>query len=339
MFTADVDSPCCGHRSTELQAISKGGPRKGIFFCGHCGPIPLLAEDTMKPIWLFESDIFDEGNPEQMAVIASKLGMAVKFVGHRPMDGGMLDRETRHVYPYDKVEKLCPPQSCVVAYGSIQLISNLVKSAPWYPTAWMDLAALKCSSYYAHWGHWCLQREYAMMPWADVARVKDHLYDSLGSDGCLFFRPDANTKTFNGQVVHRDEFQKWFDREEYCYSPAPESMVIVAKPWALSAEWRVVMVDRKPITASLYKRNGRTLLKDQMEEGAPDEVIKLAETLGAHPWQPQRAYVLDVCLSGDEYRLLEIGDCNAAGLYKCDLEKVVTSLSALAEKEWEEVYG
>lgn len=287
--------------------------------------------------WLLERDTFNEGNPERMIDIIKSRGIAVKVVGYIPFGGGVQDKETTKVHSYDKISDLFSPHDCVVAYGSINLIRGLLRGTPWTPTAWMNLKDMTCQSYYAHWGHFCLQREYAMVPWADLPRVKDKLYQTYQEDDCVFFRPNDNTKVFTGKVVPREEFKRWYDQEEYCYSPAPESLAVVARPQKLDAEWRIVICDGKIVTGSLYKTNGRTMTYEEMEPGAPKEALDLAETIARLEWKPGPAFVLDVCLSVGEYKVLEIGSLNSAGLYKCDLEKVVDAMSALAIKEWKEI--
>lgn len=291
----------------------------------------------MKLHWLIEKDTFNEGNPERLIEIIESRGMGVKVVGYVPFEGGLQDRATRKVYSYDKLSQLFPNDDCVVAYGSINLCRRLLSETPWAPTAWMNLKNLSCQSYYAYWGQFCLQREYVMLPWADLPRVKNRL-GRLSEDNCLFIRPNDNNKVFSGKVVHEDEFDKWYKQEDDCYAPPPDSLAVVARPIRLDAEWRVVIVDGKVITASLYRKNGIFTAREDMEQGAPSEVMELASILALQEWQPDKAYVADICLTSGEYRLVEIGSPNAAGLYKCDLEKFVESMSAQAAKDWRELH-
>lgn len=280
--------------------------------------------------WIIEKDVFQEGNPEKMIAIAESKGMAVKVVGYTPF-GGELRDAGRRVYSHDS--DLFPTDACVVAYGSINLVRRLLNERPWTPTAWMNLENLKCQSYYAHWGYCLLNRRYAMVPWAELPRVIDGLYSSLSEDGCLFLRPNDNTKVFSGTVVHVDDFEKWYERERDCYSPPPESLAVVARPQKIEAEWRIIVADGKVITSSMYKEAG----KQKVEPGAPAGAIELADMLALHSWRPEKMHVIDVCLCPDGYRLLEIGSINSAGLYACDIEMVVDFMSFLAQSEHEEV--
>lgn len=287
----------------------------------------------MKVHWIIEKDVFEEGNPERLLEIVERKGMEAKVLGYVPFGGGVY--ETRKVHRLIVEEdSLFPKDACVVAYGSINLVRRLLAKAPWTPTAWMDLPALRCNSYYAHWGHWCLQQRYYMLPWGEVDRRGRRLYDELGAD-TLFFRPNENTKVFSGKLVAEEDFRRWFDQEEYCYSPGRHQLVVIAEPKKIEAEWRFVISEGKVITASRYKQDG-VHSEETMEEGAPEGAMSLAEDLARDDWQPQPIYCADVCLSEGRYRLLEIGDVACAGLYRCDLEKYVDAVSSLALKAWKE---
>ena len=90
------------------------------------------------------------------------------------------------------------------------------------------------------------------------------------------------------------------------------------------------------LTGSQYKTNGESL------PVFPDEASKLAEEIANScesgcPFNPHSMYIMDICkLENKEYRLMEIGSVNCAGLYSCDLRKFVEKMSELGLKEWKE---
>jgi len=270
-----------------------------------------------KPIiWLFEKDVFDEGNPEDMARIATGMGDEVHWVGYVPFGGDL------RLPPLGK-------DDCVLAYGTINLARRLLSTSPCSPVAWFDENSLRCSTYLSHWGRHSVQ-EYVLVTWAELRRQGDMLYDALAEDGCLFFRPDNNLKTFPGKLVPREEFVHWHEMESDCHSPEACSLVMVSRPVNIAEEWRFVVRRGEVISGSFYKQQGRICLNPAWDERARI----LALEISREPWQPAPIYVLDVCQtrSGD-FRLLEIGCVNTAGLYSCDLEKVVSAMRKQAIDE------
>jgi glutathione synthase/RimK-type ligase-like ATP-grasp enzyme len=57
-------------------------------------------------------------------------------------------------------------------------------------------------------------------------------------------------------------------------------------------------------------------------------VKDFAESIPMYPGLPA-VYALDICQSGDDLYVLEVGNANLAGLYECDAVKV---LGAIAEE-------
>ena len=284
----------------------------------------------MKPKWIFEKDTFDEGNPEKMMEIVDGLGCDLVKVDYVPF-GGM------------KRPGCFSDDDCVIAYGSINLIRALMKETLWIPTAWFNPGNLRCSCYYAHWGDMLFQREYIMLPWAELPRHKRRLYDTLSCEHCcmdeVFFRPDSNLKPFSGKKVSKEDFDHWYAQEQDCYSPDPESMVVAAAVQDIGREWRFVVCEGKVIAGSLYKDEGNS----RCEPACPGTASwQKAQEAASHQWQPDDMYVVDVAETRgrpalEHLKVLEIGSFNCAGLYACPLEPCVQAATELAERQWREL--
>ncbi len=287
--------------------------------------------------WLLEKDVFHDGTHEKMIDILKAKGIEHKIIGVMPFvrdsfvsvgPDGHSRVIHRHNMPFEDSD-------CVVVYGSINLCGRLMQDTRWAPTAWFNLENMRCASYYAHWGEFMLQSEYAMMPFADFRRKKDFLYSALGADDCIFVRPDGNLKLFSGTVVKKEKFDQWFSMTDDCYCPNPDDIVVVARPRGIANEWRLVVRKGEVVTGSLYKTDGKLNPSPEVSRGALD----LANVILKHAWQPEPIFVMDICeTTAGEFRLLEIGEVNCAGLYACDLEKVVDAMSAQAEGDWKEVH-
>ena len=190
----------------------------------------------------------------------------------------------------------------VFVYGSMNLMRSLLRERRWPLLAWYDFAKLRCQSYYAHWGRYLLQQEYAFLPLAEIQRRKDWLFNTFGHDGRVFIRPDDNAKSFGGGVVEAGGFDQWWKLANF-YRPGPDCMAVIARPQTLRAEWRVVIGGRQLVTASQYRRDGI----EEVLAGCPSHVSAFAQIVAnTGEFDPHPVYVMDVCET-DEDRLVEIG--------------------------------
>lgn len=295
--------------------------------------------------WMIEKDIFREDVPDRLAEFAVAKGMETLRVQRIPFSDN-INVVGKNNKPSQVLLSSNMPwkDECVVVYGSLNICKQLMNPKRWVPTAWFDLERFRCVSYYAHWGKYLLNDALMMMPWGELRRQSHAVYDKFKKSRqtrdlvSIFIKPDSNDKIFSGKIVHWDDFEKWAKQEEDCYEVPPEALVLVSEALPpLDAEWRFVICDRKVVTGTIYKIAGETSpLPLSEDRPAP---IALAEEMAAHPWQPASVYVLDICATqmdpaGGSYKVLECGPFNGAGLYKCDLDKVVDAVSAQALKEW-----
>jgi hypothetical protein len=96
----------------------------------------------------------------------------------------------------------------------------------------------------------------------------------------------------------------------------------VSEPYNIQCEWRLWIVNKKVITASKYREYFRL----KKEEGCPKEVIEFAEERCLE-YTPHNVFVMDICLSGDEYYIMECGCMNGAGFYRANIENIVKSVT------------
>lgn len=289
----------------------------------------------MKPKWILEKDVFAGGYPEAMYRRAIDQGLEAVMVGYLPFGSRELVLENPGEEPRRVGLDLFGEDDCVVAYGSINLVNMLYRSRPWTPTAWFNLENLSCRNYYPRWEKYLLQREYAFVPFGALPSMSEFLYRAIGEGDCLFVRPDGNTKSFSGRVVAREDFGKWYDTEVGFSEPEPGSMAVVARPVNLDGEWRFVVGDGRVVSSSSYGISGNLDHQAPVPAGA----TLLASTVARDPWQPDAIYVVDVCRTVlGEFRVVEIGSVNCAGLYGCDVGKVMDAMTGTALRQWKEIF-
>ncbi|MFO0924893.1 MAG: ATP-grasp domain-containing protein [Pirellulales bacterium] len=185
-----------------------------------------------------------------------------------------------------------------------------------------------CSYYYAHLGKYLLNRDYIMIPFAEIPRCQDFLFQSLGRSDRLFVRPDSPLKLFTGMTISRSTFERDIQFMGF-YDFPREALVVVSSPKTIVAEWRYVIADRRVVAGSQYM-DGSTLIARSTEDS---RALAFAQSVLESGFEPDPVWVLDVCKTDDgQYHLLEIGGFSFAGLYACDKEAIVGEVSKVAAR-------
>lgn len=139
-----------------------------------------------------------------------------------------------------------------------------------------------------------------------------------------FVRPIKDSKTFAGEVFTPDNWDNF--QEFYRYTKShldTDEMVMVSSPKKIKYEVRYFVIDGTIIGKSLYVSGGQVRYSDRTPEASDD----FARSCIAN-WTPNRAFVLDTAYvrteSGlFEWRVLELNNFNAAGLYAVDVQKII----------------
>ena len=225
-------------------------------------------------------------------------------------------------------------EECVVFYGSLNLARKLQKTKGWIPGPYCNFKNFQCSTYYSYWGQYLLNDDYIMLPLMDFYRRRESVYRWYGLyDNCIFMRSNSGAKSFNGAIFPKEEL----DSEMQLINtgggkPSDEIIVIISTPKVIEKEWRIVIANRRAISYSQYKKDGKVDIIEGCDSGA----IELANLVAKEEWQPDYVYTLDICKSNDDYYLLECNSFSCAGLYDCSVKRIVKSVSEVALKEWRE---
>jgi hypothetical protein len=217
---------------------------------------------------------------------------------------------------------------CVIAYGTYPFARQIQLHHRWVPGAWCHPENLDCAAYYAYFGKFLLNQNYAIMPGVEAIRQRDWLFSVFGRDDLVFARPTGCHKLFVGRCITRESFAHALAPTRY----DPATQVVIAAPRPIAREWRMVAVGDRVIAASQYAEGGaRAILR-----GAPGEVRDFAIAMLAEMrWRPDPIFMLDVCESDGRLWLVEMNSFSSSWLYQCDLSAVVAEASALASRTWE----
>jgi ATP-grasp domain, R2K clade family 3 len=200
---------------------------------------------------------------------------------------------------------------CIGAYS----MRHIARRHGWQPGVF-DLYAQDFEQQLIHWGQHMLNAN------SIVCRFEDAVF----TDEHMFVRPTNDSKYFAGRIFSRDEFVPW--QKAVCSlgledgtSLTPQTMIQLAKPITIYAEYRFWVVKGKIITSSLYKRGDRVIYSSQVDAIFANYVNeRLAE------WLPLETFVIDVCDTENGIKIVEINTLNASGFYAADVQSLVLAL-------------
>src|SRR5438874_1927522 len=108
----------------------------------------------MRPTWLIEANV--EGLPtEPLQAEVRRQAMSCHVVKWLPLLAAPKDVAGAESLPMD---------ARVIFRGTLTLARHLEATRRWRPGAWCRFRDLACSTYYAHFGPFLLNREYTLLP-------------------------------------------------------------------------------------------------------------------------------------------------------------------------------
>lgn len=157
-----------------------------------------------------------------------------------------------------------------------------------------------------------------------VCTFQELMNSSTENDKLFFIRPNDDSKSFAGEVIRFEEIKEWYNK----LSSVPDNnlslntKIVASEPYNIQTEWRLWIVEKKVVAASKYRESFRL----KKEEGCPAGVISFAERRCIE-YTPHDVFVMDVCLSGDGYYIVECGCMNGAGFYKAKIDSIVKAVT------------
>lgn len=274
----------------------------------------------MKSTWLIEKDLFLDTEPQLIDILKQK-GYPVKVVQYIPFE--------------DDLSRFNSLPKNTIFYGSLNLAIKLKNKFNWIPGVYGDIKKYSCSEYYSYFKPYLLNNDHLYITYADLYNIKDWLFDKYGDS--FFVRPDSILKEFTGQVISKYNFEEAYKLLGFYNDVVKSNLPIyVSSVKDIQKEWRFIVANGEIITGSLYrtKEKEETLYLSCTDEKALDFAKQMTKI-----YNPDKVWVLDVCLSESEYRVLEIGCFSFAGLYGNDLEIIVDKVSKIAEDQYDEYIG
>jgi len=280
----------------------------------------------MNVIWAIEDHVWHDKDLSELKEVISSLSDCDYVIGES------IPFEDKDIFQFLAKEE------CVIFYGSLETAQKIRRTKPWIPGLYYNQTNYFCTSYYPYYGELLVNSNYIMLPYGELLRKKDFLYETLGEDNTIFMRPNAGNKIFTGKTVYYENFEKDLDYFGF-YNVDKSELVVIAKPQQIIDEARFVVANNEIITGSLYRIDKDQInLKLENEDESHKKYINFAnEVLEQVLWRPDNVWVLDVCsLENNELKVMEIGCFSCAGLYDCDKKTIIEKVSEIARNEYRE---
>lgn len=268
--------------------------------------------------WIIQGNLTKEDSLSKLINYIQENKIEHKLVKPIPFSEFIVDINTDvNNHDIDDLPKLSFDNSKqMVTIGSYTL-AKFAKANNWTPGAFIN-ENFEFSKWINGWG-----KDNMLNGLAIESKVKDMVIPKDWYK--VFARPSEDTKSFAGQVFEVDNLTYWFNQLTEYGDPCGlcgETSVIVSPLKEILAEYRFFVVDGKVVTGSLYKIRDQVISSESIDPIAFNFANKMLEL-----WQPDRAFVLDIAITSDGPKIIEVNNINSSGFYKANIGAIVDSIN------------
>lgn len=244
---------------------------------------------------------------------------------------------------YDFDPKGYNENDCVIVQGSIQMTKNIRSRLPkgCFPVAYNSFENYLCSAYYPAFKEFLFNDQHEFTTVQELQARKFDFYAKYGREAMIFIRPDSGEKTFAGQLLDLQDFDRFWNNAVACSATATD-VVIVSTPKNIRGEYRFVCTRHfggRIIAGSTYVYQGQKTLIPSCPPLAEALCCKILDR-GLDVGLPDSVFCIDVAEDNDgHFWLLELTSFSSAGLYATNKKSVVRAVSEIAEFEWTNKYA
>lgn len=231
----------------------------------------------------------------------------------RCLDRFCFEYEVVKVRPFIYTIEFTTDRKDVICFGSITM-GMAAKKYNWIPGSFYnDNHDYEIYSKY--------YKEHLLNYDSQIVKLKD----TFEVDGDSFFaRPCADSKLFKSKVYTKQSWAEFINDLEgnYVSIDHQEDHIQICSPKEIFQEYRCWIVNGKCITISMYKLGSQVVYENHDYN---EEILTFAATM-IEIYQPSIAFVMDICLSANGLKIVEINCLNHAGFYDCNIQKLIEAL-------------
>lgn len=282
----------------------------------------------MKPIWLVEKHMFPEYEKTLINSINRTGSLCYLF-----------DDTDFIKFDFDKdIKNKFTDKDCTIFYGSLQRGRELYSKTNFIPGIFLTIDNYECYKYYGIFGNELLNSHYHMMGLNDLKRWKNYFTVNNNEDK-IFIRPSNGYKTFPGQIINMNNFDKEYETLIKSYGGLDVNQLVVVSPYKkILRESRFAVIDGKVVDGCIYIFEDTKVDKRMIDDEAFIYANIIVQTLPND--YPDMAYTLDIATDENgRYKVLEINSFCCAGLYHMDKDIIVDAINDLCEKLYNDYWG
>jgi hypothetical protein len=230
----------------------------------------------------------------------------------RALDRLDLEYEIVKVLPFIETFDVMTNRTDVFPFGSLKM-ARLSAKLGWYPGSQMN----ENHDYLVY-------RDYYkenLLNW-DSKIIK--LGDDFFSVDPFFARPTKDTKVFTGKVFDMGTWEI-MKNENLDYDMSPifgrDTEIQISTVKRIQKEIRFWIVKGEVVTASQYRLGGFVQYDENVDQDAYDFCKKMVDI-----FQLNEAFVMDLAMVNEEYKIVECGCMNCAGFYSANMQKLLIKL-------------
>ncbi len=253
-------------------------------------------------MWVIEHNVFPTDEEQRLAVALSDFRIPCERLSGA-------DIRTR----------LPVPDRHTVLRGSCWLFQQLQSHAAWRADLWGTERDFDYSHYAKRYADATLNYPFTPVTFHELCWKRDTFLPNSAST--VFIRPETGLKSIDGQLVSRANFDTWVEKCRMLQLRG-SAQLVVAEPRVITAEYRCIIVDHALISSSQYRPIYST--------GCPQAVAEFVQHIVGTIPPPCRAYVIDVAVTPDGPRVIEIGCACCVAFYESDALAIAAHFSAIA---------
>lgn len=269
-------------------------------------------KNKMKNIrWIIQNNLIHENDLK--AIQNSCKDMGVSF-------------EEILVIPFSsEIPKFTQDDKINIYYGSTTLMYNIYNQMNKPQGLFFDEKTFSMENYLHIWKNFMLNGD------AKITTFREFAKEGHPDDSLWFSRPDADDKSFNGDVRTYKEIVDWsktftvYDNVNL----SEDTKIVVGPPYNISKEWRNYIVDGKVVSSSLYRKDFRL---NKSRKDVPQDMIDFVEAR-CKEYVPHKIFAMDIALCGGDYYIIECGCLNSVGFYDADIPKIVEEVSRFVSND------
>jgi len=230
------------------------------------------------------------------------------------------------VIPFsDEIPKFTIDSKINIYFGSTTFINNIYRQYNKPVGVFYDDKVFSMENYLNVYG------KHMLSYGAKITTFKEFTKEDHKDEDLFFVRPDADDKSFNGEVWEFSKIKNWHQNFiKYDNANLDENTkILVGDAWNIEKEWRNYIVNGKVASSSLYRKNFRL---NKSKENIPQDMIQFAEDR-CKEYAPHDIFAMDIALCGGEYFIIELGCLNSVGFYAADIPKIVKEVTEFISKK------